>query len=78
MDLMGVGSAEVLMIFLVAILVVGPRRVVDIARTLGKISRSIKKMSLDFTSSITKEMELEDKEKPPPADSAQTSDKKQA
>jgi Sec-independent protein translocase protein TatA len=61
MDLMGVGSAEVLMIILVALLVVGPRKVVDLARTMGKISRTIKKASLDFTSSVTREIDLENK-----------------
>lgn len=62
MDFMGVGSAEVLMIVLVALLVVGPRKVVDLARTMGKISRQIKKASMDFTSSISREIEIEDKQ----------------
>jgi len=65
MDLMGVGTAEVLMILLVGILVVGPRKIVEFARIMGKITRTIKKASLDLTSSVTKELELEDKEKSP-------------
>ena len=63
MDLMGVGTAEVLLILLVAILVVGPGKIVEFARTMGKIMRTIKKASFDLTSSVTKELELEDKEK---------------
>ena len=65
MDLMGVGTAEVLMILLVAILVIGPNKVIEFARTMGKITRTIKKASLDLTSSVTKELESEDKEKSP-------------
>ncbi len=65
MDLMGVGTAEVLMILLVGILVVGPRKIVEFARIMGKITRTIKKASLDLTSSVTNELELEDKEKSP-------------
>ena len=65
MDLMGVGTAEVLMILLVAILVIGPGKIVEFARTMGKIMHTIKKASFDLTSSITKELELEDKEKSP-------------
>jgi len=65
MDLMGVGTAEVLMILLVAILVIGPNKVIEFARTMGKIMRTIKKTTLDLTSSVTKELELEDKEKSP-------------
>jgi len=65
MELMGVGTAVVLMILLVGILVVGPRKIVEFSRTMGKITRTIKKASLDLTSSVTKELELEDKEKSP-------------
>ncbi len=60
MDLMGVGTAEVLMILLVALLVIGPKRVVELGRTMGKIVRAIKKASFDMTSSLTKELELEE------------------
>ena len=60
MDLMGVGSAEVLMILLVTLLVIGPNKVVEFGRTMGKIMRTIKKASFDLTSSITKELELEE------------------
>ena len=59
MDLMGVGTAEVLMIFLVAILIIGPGKIVEFARTMGKIMHTIKKASFDLTSSITKELEEE-------------------
>lgn len=65
MDLMGIGTAEVLMILLVAILVVGPRKIVELARTVGKITRTIKKASSNLISSVTNELELEDKEKNP-------------
>ena len=60
MGLMGVGTAEVLMILLVALLVIGPNKVVGFGRTMGKIMRAIKKASFDITSSITKELELEE------------------
>ena len=53
------------MILLVAILVIGPNKVIEFARTMGKITRTIKKASLDLTSSVTKELESEDKEKSP-------------
>ena len=59
MDLMGVGTAEVLMILLVATLIIGPGRIVEFARTMGKIMHTIKKASFDLTSSITKELEEE-------------------
>ena len=66
MDLMGVGTAEVLMILLMALLVIGPNKVVEFARTMGKITRTIKKMSFDVTTSLTKELELEEEKKHEP------------
>ncbi len=66
MDLMGVGTAEVLMILLVALLVIGPKKVVEFGRTMGKIVRTIKKASFDMTSSLTKELGLEEEKKRAP------------
>jgi len=70
MDFVGIGSQEILMILLVAILVIGPNRIVEFGRTIGKVSRAIKKASIDFTSAVTKEMDLEEKSKqdPPPSE----------
>jgi len=58
------------MILLVAILVIGPNRIVEFGRTIGKVSRAIKKASIDFTSAVTKEIDLEEKSKqdPPPSE----------
>jgi len=68
MDFMSIGSSEILMILFVAVLVVGPNRIVEMSRTMGKVMRAIKKTTFDLTSAVTKELELEDKEKQPPAE----------
>ena len=65
---MSIGTQEILMIILVAVLVVGPNRIVGMSRTMGKITRAIKKTTIDMTSAVTKELELEEKDKQPPAD----------
>ena len=65
---MSIGSSEILMILLVAVLVVGPNRIIEISRTIGKVMRTIRKTTADLTTSVTKELELEDKDKQPPAD----------
>ena len=59
MDFMAVGTSEILMILLVAILVVGPNRIVEVARTIGKVMRNLRKASFDLTSTITKELDEE-------------------
>ena len=61
MDLLSVGSGEILMILLVAILVIGPNKIVKFSRTLGQLSRNLKRMTTDFSSTITKEIDIVDK-----------------
>lgn len=67
MDFFGIGTGEVLMILLVALLVLGPNRVVEFGRSMGKVMRTIKKASFDLTSTVTKELE-EEKNNPPGAE----------
>ena len=69
MELLSVGTGEILMILLVAILVIGPNKIVNFSRKLGQMSRNIKRMTTDFTSTITREIDLEEKASPakPPA-----------
>ncbi|MFC2022911.1 twin-arginine translocase TatA/TatE family subunit [Chloroflexota bacterium] len=64
MDLFGMGFGEIAFIILLALIVFGPRRIVDISRTLGKVSRTIRKTTSDLTTQITRETEEQDK-KPP-------------
>jgi len=61
MDLFSVGTGEILMILLVAILVIGPNKIVKFSRKLGQLSRNLKRMTTDFSSTITKEIDLVDK-----------------
>jgi len=68
MDFMSIGSSEILMIILVAVLVVGPNRIVEISRNIGKVMRAIRKTTAELTTAVTKEIELEEKDKQPPVD----------
>ena len=65
MDFLGIGGWEVLLIMVIAVIVLGPARVVEFGRTLGKYARTLKKASFDLTAQVTKELEEQDK-KPPP------------
>ncbi len=71
MDFLSVGASEILMVLLVALIVVGPNKVVGLAQTLGKVMRSIRKASGELTSAVTREMEIEDREKQPPSEDAE-------
>ncbi|MFC2066275.1 twin-arginine translocase TatA/TatE family subunit [Chloroflexota bacterium] len=61
MGFFGIGTWEVLLILVVALIIFGPGRLPEIARTLGKTVRTLKKASFDLTTAVTKEIEGEEK-----------------
>ncbi len=65
MDFLGLGGWEIILILIVALLLWGPGKIVEIARTLGKIVHTLKNTSATLTSQITKELEEQKKEEPP-------------
>lgn len=74
MGFSGIGIWEIVLIFVVIIIVLGPHRLPEIARTLGKWLRAIRKAGSDFTYSIDKELE---ESKNRPETTGKTSDSKQ-
>jgi len=65
MDFFGMGIGEVLLILIVALIIWGPEKIPEIARTLGRIVRTFKKATFDLTTAVTKELSPEEKEHPP-------------
>jgi TatA/E family protein of Tat protein translocase len=65
MDFFGMGTGEILLILVVALVLWGPGRLVEISRTIGRTMHNLRKSTVDFTSQITRE--LEDREKKPPS-----------
>ena len=51
------GPLEVLLILIVALIIWGPGKIPEIARTLGKTVRTLRKASFDLTTTLTKEIE---------------------
>ena len=47
-----IGPAELIVIFLVALLVVGPRRLPQLGKTIGKSLRELRRASEDFKQSM--------------------------
>lgn len=65
MEFFGMGTWEILLVLVVALIIFGPGRIVEIGRTLGKIVRTLKKATFDLTAQVSREMEEEEKEHPP-------------
>ncbi len=53
----GVGSGELLVILIVVFLLFGPEKLPELAKTLGKIARDIRKASDDVKSAVLKDTE---------------------
>jgi len=64
MDFLGIGGWEVLLILIIALIIWGPGRAVEIGRTLGKMLRAVKKATSDLTAQVSKELEEQDEEHP--------------
>ncbi len=63
MDLFGIGFGEVILVLVVALVIFGPGRIVEIGLKLGKTARALRKVTYDLTAQVTKELEnaVEDK-----------------
>jgi len=78
MDFFGIGPLEIVLILIVALLVLGPHKIPEIGRTLGKTARAVKKATFDLTAEVTKEIEATEKsalkpeEDTPPAPEQET------
>ena len=54
------GIPELILIFIVALIVFGPKRLPEIGRTLGKAMGEFKKATDDFKNTIEREVQVEE------------------
>ena len=73
MGFFGIGTGEILLILVVALIIWGPGKLPEIARTMGKTMRALRKASFDLTNAVTKEVE---KETTPPTQPGKSRDSK--
>ncbi len=73
MDFLGMGPWEILLILVIAVILLGPGKIVDFARTLGKWARAVRRAGNEFTAAVTREVDkIEKIEKEPPPREAET------
>ena len=61
----GIGMPELIVIFIVALLVFGPKKLPDLGKALGRGLAEFKRASEDLKESLTTDFSLEEEEKPP-------------
>ncbi len=64
MHFFDMGMGEILLILVVALIIWGPGKLPEIARTLGKTVRALRKASFDLTTQISKELDSKEKDSP--------------
>lgn len=68
------GPLEILLILVIALIIWGPGKIPEIARTLGRAVNALRKASFDLTTQIKQELDIDEKDKPSQS-SAKTGDK---
>lgn len=68
----GIGSTELLLILVVALIVLGPRNLPKIANTLGKAMGQFQRASRDFQRSINTEIAFEEEQEKKKAEQKET------
>ncbi len=76
MGFFGIGIGEILLVLVFSLIIWGPGRMVEIARTLGKLVHTLRKVTSDLTATVTKEVDGE-KDKSPRQQSNSTNDARQ-
>jgi len=57
LDFLGIGTGELVMILVVALIFIGPEKMVGAARTMGKFTRQVTQASKDFTKKLEEEVD---------------------
>ena len=60
MNFFGIGGGELLLIMVVALIIWGPEKLPEIARTIGSTVNKFKKITSDLTTEVTKEITKEE------------------
>jgi sec-independent protein translocase protein TatA len=59
MDFFGIGLPELVFIFLIAFVLFGPKRIIEISRTAGNVMRNLSKDASQIQNALSKEIEGE-------------------
>ncbi len=64
MGFLDIGPLEILLILVIALIIWGPGKIPEIAKTLGRTINAIRKASFDLTTQIKNELDVDEKKQP--------------
>jgi len=73
----GIGMPELVIILVIALLVIGPHKLPELAKSLGKGLAEFKKASEDFQRNIQEEAKKTEDKTPPPAEQVAATEHKE-
>lgn len=66
MEFFGMGIGEILLILILVMIIWGPGKLPELARTLGRTARSWRKATSDLTYEVTREIDRKENDHPSP------------
>ncbi len=63
MEFFGMGFGEILLVVIIALIIFGPGKIPEVARTVGRTIRSLRKLTSDFTQTMNDELSIEEKKR---------------
>ncbi len=64
-EFFGLGTGEILLVIVIALIIFGPERIPEITRRLGRTMRVFRQAASGFTTAVTRELEEEGKSHAP-------------
>ena len=70
MDFLGIGAPEIILVLLLAFVIFGPKRIMEISRAAGKAMRNLSRDASSIQRQLENELSNDKSGKPPGADNS--------
>ena len=75
MDFLGIGAPEIILVLLLAFVIFGPKRIMELSRDAGKALRNLSRDAAAIQKQIEEELSVDKKGKPPGSDKSSPNDR---